>query len=592
MSITMASAETTELRFSVGTRVECKLGAEWKSGTVCIHFFTQDNFPKGMCVPYQIALDEGLLIFARRDDDCEIRALLNEPEPPFSMVPQLQNRPAVLRALLRTTLYVAFAFCLMQAGEYHSTGAMPLRMTFLEADLLDHDGWLSFDGVGVASACASLAIAGLQVRSYSESEWLTRPGIYSRTGKRPDLSAVVLLSVLKAIGQETFFRGAVPMLAVKSFADYPRDNAVAAGLIVSIVGFFLVHPADYSFFAILAGFCFSTAGYYGGVQAAILASLLAQLGATLFFFARGGSSTADDHKKTSEQAEPSKFWASELWAPVPAPDPAVNAAEPETVAPAPEEPEVWEPMPRLDPFLPYPENRRMVLRSLRASFVYTGATYLAYLAGSSWSSTEDGRCEHFTFSVDGSWLRAIGIGMALALAVVGGLDFFSAANVSGYLHDSALAWLNGGRVVAKDGRPDRLAILFSAATIAVGHEIFFRGALPFLACAFADGTLLPATPLASVYGLAISVVAYPSLYPAEYACFACFAAAWFAVAAYSGGIGSAIIASTLSQVGASTIYFYAVIRSKHSDDNETKKSKSGLKQGSKSNGKTSTKKQR
>ena len=68
MSMTMASAETTELRFSVGTRVECKLGAEWKSGTVCIHFFTQDNFPKGMCVPYQIALDEGNCFGVHNDE--------------------------------------------------------------------------------------------------------------------------------------------------------------------------------------------------------------------------------------------------------------------------------------------------------------------------------------------------------------------------------------------------------------------------------------------------------------------------------------------------------------------------------------------
>lgn len=579
--MTMASAETTVLRFRVGTRVECKLATEWKSGTVHLQFFTQDTFPRGMCVPYQIALDNGLLVFARRDEDGDIRALVNEPEPPWSMLPQLQNRPLVLLALGRAFWYIVVAFCIMQAGEYHSTGAIPLRMAFLDADLLV-GGWLTFDGFGVACACASFAILGMQARSYSQSEWLTRTGIYSRTGKRPDVSSVVLLALFKAIGQEIFFRGAVPMLALKSFADYPRENAITAGLSVSNIGFFLVHPADYSFSAALAGACFSIASYYGGVQAAILASFLAQLGATLIFFSRRVPAVADDdHDETQEQTEP---------APEPAPGPAAKI--PESEAPAPEEPEVWEPMPRLDPFLPYPENRGMVLRALRASTVFTGATYLAFVVGSAWPSGEPGRCGTFALSADGSWLRTIGIGMAVCVTVVGGLDFLSAPGASGLLHESALAWLNGvGGVVTKDGRPDRLAIVLSAAFIAVGHEAAFRGALPFLACSLADGKLLPTTPWASVYGLAISVIAYPSLYPPEYACFACFAGACFAVAAYSGGLGAAVVASATSQVGASSIYFYALVRSKRSDDQHETKTKPGLRHGG-AHAKTSSKKQR
>ena len=55
MSMKLSSADATKLRFAVGSRVECRLGDEWKAGTVCLHFFTQSTFPAGTCVPYQVA---------------------------------------------------------------------------------------------------------------------------------------------------------------------------------------------------------------------------------------------------------------------------------------------------------------------------------------------------------------------------------------------------------------------------------------------------------------------------------------------------------------------------------------------------------
>lgn len=79
MSMKLADVESTQLRFPVGTRVECNCGS-WKAGTVIKHFYTQSSFAEGMCVPYQVKLDDGKLIFAPQDKDGVIRLLLKEPD--------------------------------------------------------------------------------------------------------------------------------------------------------------------------------------------------------------------------------------------------------------------------------------------------------------------------------------------------------------------------------------------------------------------------------------------------------------------------------------------------------------------------------
>lgn len=68
------------LRFSLGDRVECKLGA-WTPGTVVALLWRGENMEPGEVAPYQVQLDEDEpdgspnLIFAPIDDDCCIRAL-------------------------------------------------------------------------------------------------------------------------------------------------------------------------------------------------------------------------------------------------------------------------------------------------------------------------------------------------------------------------------------------------------------------------------------------------------------------------------------------------------------------------------------
>ena len=76
----IADKDTVELRFPVGTRVECNCGV-WKAGTIVRHFYTQPTFGEGKCVPYQVRLDEGgRLIFAPQDKDDVIRRLIEGPE--------------------------------------------------------------------------------------------------------------------------------------------------------------------------------------------------------------------------------------------------------------------------------------------------------------------------------------------------------------------------------------------------------------------------------------------------------------------------------------------------------------------------------
>ena len=90
MSLSLEGADATKLRFRVGSRVECRVGRSWKTGTaiwetgtVSKHFYVQDDFEPGMCAPYQVKLDGNFFtenagytkyIYAHRDSDDFIRA--------------------------------------------------------------------------------------------------------------------------------------------------------------------------------------------------------------------------------------------------------------------------------------------------------------------------------------------------------------------------------------------------------------------------------------------------------------------------------------------------------------------------------------
>ena len=67
------------LRFSLGTRVECKTADAWRPGTIVKLKYTQPSF-QGHAAPYQIRLDDGRLIYAPRDNGACIRAATDEGE--------------------------------------------------------------------------------------------------------------------------------------------------------------------------------------------------------------------------------------------------------------------------------------------------------------------------------------------------------------------------------------------------------------------------------------------------------------------------------------------------------------------------------
>lgn len=64
-----------ELRFEVGTRVECRVGAtKWAPGVVIKHWYREPGWPTNHFAPYQVELDNGKKIFAPKDDAQVIRA--------------------------------------------------------------------------------------------------------------------------------------------------------------------------------------------------------------------------------------------------------------------------------------------------------------------------------------------------------------------------------------------------------------------------------------------------------------------------------------------------------------------------------------
>ena len=76
----MADQHLTNLRFPIGTRVECNTG-DWVAGTVVKQFYVEKSrFAQGMCVPYQVKLDDGRVIFAPYDRDNIIRRVAQTVE--------------------------------------------------------------------------------------------------------------------------------------------------------------------------------------------------------------------------------------------------------------------------------------------------------------------------------------------------------------------------------------------------------------------------------------------------------------------------------------------------------------------------------
>jgi G3E family GTPase len=70
-SASIAPPGAPPLRFSIGERVQCNVGA-WKGGRVTQHWYSEDMFDGS--APYQVLLDDGTYIFAPVDVDACIRA--------------------------------------------------------------------------------------------------------------------------------------------------------------------------------------------------------------------------------------------------------------------------------------------------------------------------------------------------------------------------------------------------------------------------------------------------------------------------------------------------------------------------------------
>jgi hypothetical protein len=75
------------LRFQVGDRVQCRVGPHpvkgWADGRITQLNYRQVDWPPNMVAPYQIALQDGRLIFAPQDMDQVIRARTRaEDDPP------------------------------------------------------------------------------------------------------------------------------------------------------------------------------------------------------------------------------------------------------------------------------------------------------------------------------------------------------------------------------------------------------------------------------------------------------------------------------------------------------------------------------
>ena len=165
----------------------------------------------------------------------------------------------------------------------------------------------------------------------------------------------------------------------------------------------------------------------------------------------------------------------------------------------------------------------------------------------------------------GGPLQVIGIGAAAAFAVIVMLDSFSASE-DGSLNKSAVAWLNrAGSLKRGDGQPDRKAIVLTTCLTAVGQEIFFRGAVPTVVpVAGAMEDYLP-IPYPIPTGAIVSVVLYSWQHDPKLQNFAVCCGIAFAMAAHWGGVAAAVLASVLTNLGSSSLYFFAVLKKSQSD---------------------------
>ena len=82
----MAPCTKSNYRFTVGTRVTCKMD-EWRIGTIIALDYKEANWPRGKVAPYQVELDvcayshmHGPLIYVPADDD-RIREIVSRPIP-------------------------------------------------------------------------------------------------------------------------------------------------------------------------------------------------------------------------------------------------------------------------------------------------------------------------------------------------------------------------------------------------------------------------------------------------------------------------------------------------------------------------------
>ena len=74
MTLQLSERDSITLRFAIGAPVECNCG-DWKKGIVIKQFYVETKFPLGTCMPYQVMLDDGGLIWVPHDKDSVIRAL-------------------------------------------------------------------------------------------------------------------------------------------------------------------------------------------------------------------------------------------------------------------------------------------------------------------------------------------------------------------------------------------------------------------------------------------------------------------------------------------------------------------------------------
>ena len=63
----------TKLRFTVGDRVECNVGDSWELATVVDLMYQEESMAEEDFVPYQLQLDNGVLIYAPADSDGCVR---------------------------------------------------------------------------------------------------------------------------------------------------------------------------------------------------------------------------------------------------------------------------------------------------------------------------------------------------------------------------------------------------------------------------------------------------------------------------------------------------------------------------------------